>query len=68
MDTHLHYLKCALLAKSWYSDIEELLIWLKVKLSATVSLCTVTFINFRWRCVVGDVDLSQTMAVEVVST
>ena len=50
MDSHLHLPKgalLALLAQSQGSDIEELLNWLKLKLSATVNLCTVTFINFR---------------------
>ena len=36
MDSHLHLPKGALLLN-----------WLKLKLSATVNLCTVTFINFR---------------------
>ena len=48
MDSHLHSPKGALLAQSLSrSDIEELLNWLKLKLSATVNLCTVTFINFK---------------------
>ena len=47
MDSHLHLLKGTLLAQSQRSDIEELLNWLKSELSATVNLCTVTFINFR---------------------
>ena len=47
MDSHLHLPKGALLAQSQRSDIEELLNWLKLKLSATVNLCTVTFIKFR---------------------
>ena len=47
MDSHLHLPKGTLLAQSQRSDIEELLNWLKSKLSATVNLCTVTFINFR---------------------
>ena len=38
--------KGTLLAQSHRSDIEELLNWLKLRLSATVNLCTVTFINF----------------------
>ena len=46
MDSHLHLPKGAFLAQSQRSDIEELLHWLKLKLSATVNLCTVTFINF----------------------
>ena len=45
--SHLHLPKGAFLAQSQRSDIEELLNWLKLKLSATVNLCTVTFINFR---------------------
>ena len=47
MYSYLHLPKGALLAQSQHSDIEELLNWLKLKLSATVNLCTVTFINFR---------------------
>ena len=47
MYNHLHLPKGAFLAQSQRSDIEELLNWLKLKLSATVNLCTVTFINFR---------------------
>ena len=47
MDNHLHQPKGALLAQSHRSDIKELLNWLKLKLSATANLCTVTFINFR---------------------
>ena len=47
MYSHLHLPKGAFLAQSQRSDIEELLNWLKLKLSATVNLCTVTFINFR---------------------
>ena len=39
--------KGAFLAQSQRSDIEELFNWLKLKLSATVNLCMVTFINFR---------------------
>ena len=46
MYSHLHLPKGAFLAQSQRSDIEELLHWLKLKLSATVNLCTVTFINF----------------------
>ena len=45
MASHLQYPKGALLTRSQCSDIEELLIWLKVKLSATVNFSTVTFIN-----------------------
>ena len=52
MDSHLHLSKGALLAQSQRSEIGELLNWLKLKLSATVNLCTVTFINFRQHCVV----------------
>ena len=47
MDSPLHLPKGALLSKSQGSDIEGLLNWLKLKLSATVNLCTVAFINFR---------------------
>ena len=47
MDSHLHLPKGALLAQSQRSNIEELLKWLKLKLSATVNLCTVSFVNFR---------------------
>ena len=47
MYSHLHLPKGTFLAQSQRSDIEELLNWLKLKLSATVNLCTVTFINFR---------------------
>ena len=47
MDSHLHLPKGALLAQSQRSNIEELLNWLKLKLSATVNLCTVSFVNFR---------------------
>ena len=47
MYSHLHLPKGAFLAQSQRSDIEELFNWLKLKLSATVNLCTVTFINFR---------------------
>ena len=36
MDSHLHLPKGALLAQSQRSDIEELLNWLKLKLSATL--------------------------------
>ena len=50
MDSHIHLPKGALLAQSQRSDIEELLNWLKLKLSATVNLSTVTFINFRKHC------------------
>ena len=39
--------KVTLLAQSHRGDIEELLNWLNLRLSATVNLCTVTFINFR---------------------
>ena len=46
MDSHLHFPKGALLAKCSRNDIEHLLQWLKNKLSSTVNLCTVTFINF----------------------
>ena len=45
MYSHLHLPKGAFLAQSQRSDIEELLNWLKLKLSATVNLCTVTFID-----------------------
>ena len=47
MDSHHHLPKAALLAQSRRSYIEELLNWLELKLSATVNLCMVTFINFR---------------------
>ena len=47
VNSHINLPKGALLAQSQPSDIEELLNWLKLKLSATVNLCTVTFINFR---------------------
>ena len=47
MYSHFHLPKGAFLAQSQRSDIEELLNWLKLKLSATVNLCAVTFINFR---------------------
>ena len=47
MYSHLHLPKGTFLAQSQRSDIEELLNWLKLKLSATVNLCAVTFINFR---------------------
>ena len=47
MDNYLHLPKDAFLAQSQRSNIEELLNWLKLKLSAMVNLCTVTFINFR---------------------
>ena len=47
MDSHLHLPKGVLLAQSQCSDIEGLLNWLKLKLSATVNFCTVTYINFR---------------------
>lgn len=46
MDSHLHHPRGALVAKTTSNDIEVLLKWLKVKLSTTVNLCTVTFINF----------------------
>ena len=45
MYSHLHLPKGTFLAQSQRSDIEELLNWLKLKLSATVNLCTVTFID-----------------------
>ena len=45
MYSHFHLPKGAFLAQSQRSDIEELLNWLKLKLSATVNLCTVTFID-----------------------
>ena len=54
MDSHFHLPKGTLLALSQRSEIEELLHWLRVKLSATVNLCTVTFINFELHCVVGN--------------
>ena len=47
MDSHLHLPKGTLLVQSQRGDIEELLNWLKLMLSATVNLCTVTLINFR---------------------
>ena len=47
MYSHLHLPKGAFLAQSQHSDIEELSNWLKLKLSAMVNLCMVTFINFR---------------------
>ena len=47
MDNYPHLPKDAFLAQSQRSNIEELLNWLKLKLSAMVNLCTVTFINFR---------------------
>ena len=47
MYSHLHLPKGAFLAQSQRSDIEELLNWLNLKLSATVNLRTVTFTNFR---------------------
>ena len=47
MYSYLHLPKGAFLAQSQHSDIEELSNWLKLKLSATVNLCTFTFINFR---------------------
>ena len=47
MDNPLHLPKATLLAQHQYSDIEELLNWLKLKLSAIMNLCTVTFITLR---------------------
>ena len=47
MDNYPHLPKDTFLAQSQRSNIEELLNWLKLKLSAMVNLCTVTFINFR---------------------
>ena len=44
VDSHLHSPKGTSLAQSQCSDIEELLNWLKLKLSTTVNLHTVTFI------------------------
>ena len=56
--------KGTLLAQSHRSDIEELLNWLKLRLSATVNLCTVTFINFMEHCVVRNACKRQTTAVD----
>ena len=47
MDNPLHLPKATLLVQHQHSDIEELLNWLKLKLSAMMNLCTVTFITLR---------------------